>query len=218
MVDLTVFFENSPLDFRHKHELLPEAPNACILNTKFGNQLADYINLNMDSGPWLAGGSVRKSYLGIDMGISDWDIWFKDADQFNRAEKLLKDLNASIAYTSNNAISFKYTEKDSSKEHHIQIIKKRFYDNPHEIINNFDFSICQLVTDGHSILFGDNTARDLRTRTIRLVQPTMPAYTVQRMIKYMVYGYRPDINLIRAIEQNKDQIDWSKSTHDYDTV
>ena len=207
----------SPDSYKFKNKLLPTEFDRTFLDNIFGQQLAEYLKLDIDNGPWIAGGAVRKSYLNINMGESDWDIWFKSPEQFVEAENKLKALGAQQVYTSSNAISYKFQD-DNGTIHNVQIIRKRFYDNAEQIINGFDFTVCQLVTDGNRVIMGPNTARDLKTRTLRLSRPEVPQYIIPRMVKYIVYGYQPCLELLEQIEQVVDLIDWSKSNNDYETI
>ena len=214
MVDITEIFSLD--DYRPKPERLPTEYTRHFLNSQFGRQLAEYLKLDIERGPWLAGGAVRKSYLNIDIGESDWDIWFNSPEQFALAEMKLKELGANQVYTSDNAISFKF--QDNPHLHNIQIIRRRFFDNPEQIINGFDFTVCQLITDGNRVILGPNTVRDLKSRTLRLAQLEVPKYIIPRLVKYIVYGYQPCAQLLEQIENNINEIDWSKNTHDYEAV
>ena len=89
MVDITEIFSLD--DYRPKPERLPTEYTRHFLNSQFGRQLAEYLKLDIERGPWLAGGAVRKSYLNIDIGESDWDIWFNSPEQFALAETKLKE-------------------------------------------------------------------------------------------------------------------------------
>lgn len=196
---------------------LPDNPDRPLIPTYFGKQLVEYLDLDLDKGPWLAGGAVRKFYLNESLENSDWDFWFRNIEQYNIALQRIKDLKATRVYETENAISFKYyVDNDSAQT--IQLIRRRFFDKPQQIINGFDFSVCQLVTDGHKVIVGNDTIRDIKSRTLRLAQENVPEYIIPRIIKYMVYGYRPNIELVEKIENNNTIIDWSKEALDYDAV
>ena len=187
-----------------------------VIREEFGKKLAEYLNLNISSGPWLAGGAVRKSYIGLPVGGADWDIWFRSAEQYDRAEKLMHGLNAEVAWASNNAITFHYHYE--GVKHNIQLIKRRFFQSAQEVIDQFDFTVCQLITDGDQLILGPYTAHDLENRTLRSAQLAPQSYIISRMIKYMVYGYYPCRDLVDLIDQHQTAIDWKKNTHDYDAT
>lgn len=193
--------------------------NRNCIGDYFGKFLADELGLNIITGPWLAGGAVRKSFLGQTIESSDWDIWLSSHTQFAHAEKKLANIGATVAHRSQNSITFKYSGHsvyDASQT--IQLVKKRFYSSPEEIINNFDFTICQLVTDGKSVVLGEKTLHDLNRRLIRHTSNNLSENVINRMIKYMVYGYRPTRELLDLIDKNFDQIKLTGYTHEYDAV
>lgn len=217
MASLLDIFGQQGFDTKPKATLPTYYAGRKFMGSIFGRQIAEYLNLNMDHGPWLAGGAVRKIYLNEDIGGSDWDFWFKSPEQFKRAKQKITDLGASVAHTSDNAVSFKYYTDDGSIQN-LQIVKTQYFDTAQQVIDQFDFSVCQLATDGNTTIIGNITARDLRTKTLRLSKPELPAYIMPRLVKYMVYGYRPCVDLLNQIDTSLDAIDWEKSTNDYETI
>lgn len=179
-------------------------------------RLSTYLELDIENGPWLAGGAVRKSYLGQSIENSDLDIWFASSEQFEKAKKQVIALGASEAYSTDNAISYKFYE--GFKSYTIQLIRRRFFKSASEIINGFDFTVCQLATDGARLIVGEHTIRDIKTRTLRLAQYQLPEHIVPRIIKYMVYGYRPCLELLEDIDDNSSTINWLKQQNEYDAV
>ena len=214
---MTVFADFSlDLDSNSKKIKLPDSVNRRLLmRNEFGAKLAEFLNLSIDKGPWLAGGAVRKMYLGQNIGLSDWDIWFSSPEQFHQSEKLMCSLDAAWAvHGSDNAISFKYSY--NNQEHNVQLVKRRFFDHPGQIIRQFDFTICQLLTDGDTLMIGDQTALDLESKTIRLASYPMQNYIISRLVKYMVYGYYPSQELIELITEQSININWKDGQNDYD--
>ncbi len=195
---------------------LPETPDRPLIPSMFGAKLAEYMNLDIDKGPWLAGGSVRKFYLGQPLNQSDWDFWFSSPEQFNQAKEAIVALGASEVYATDNAISYKLYHPEET--HVLQIIRRRFFDSAQDVIKSFDFTVCQLVTDGRKMVVGDSTVPDIKNRVLRLTSNHVPSHIVPRMIKYIVYGYRPCETLLEQIESARAQIDWSKPQLEYDAV
>jgi hypothetical protein len=195
---------------------LPTTNDRNLIPGKFGSSLAEYLNLDLDKGPWLAGGAVRKFYLGQPLNQSDWDFWFSSQEQFNQAKEAILALGVTEVYSTDNAISYKFYEPDGV--HVLQIIRRRFFDSAEDIINSFDFTVCQLVTDGRKMTVGSQTIPDIKNRVLRLTSNQVPSHIVPRMIKYMVYGYRPCSTLIEQIENARSSIDWSKQQLEYDAV
>ena len=113
-----------------------------------------------------------------------------------------------------NAMTYDLQRKSDSAPFKLQLISRRYYKNPQEIIDDFDITVCQIVTnsDGTEVWTSDSFARDVTER--RLVFSSISTYSAQRMIKYWVYGYRPtDEDMMKIINHNG--LDW-KFSGDYD--
>jgi len=162
----------------------------------------EFINSNWKHGPWIAGGAPLAWYNGEQI-TSDIDVYFKDENSFDEMQKSLNlgDTDESmvgkvtlgkigltdvhVIFISKNAITVRYKEKWT-----IQFIKHSLYNTPQDIINNFDISVCQIVTNGvNDIHCGKNTLRDIHTKTLR-IENYRPE-CISRLVKYMAYGYKP---------------------------
>lgn len=216
MVDLTSIFSEG-FSAVSKTEVLPTDAVRPIINEQEVARLAEYLKLDIKNGPWIAGGAVLKFYLGQSLGHSDLDIWFASRSQFEQVQKLVNDLGCSRVYSTENADSYKYYSLDSGT-YNIQLIKRRFFDNAEQIIRQFDFTVCQLVTDGRRIEVGPTTVPDIKRRHLRLSHGLISESVIPRMIKYMVYGYRPTPELLEEIEVRKSTINWTKPHMEYDAV
>jgi len=208
------------------------------IENNFATNIINYLDLNMEDGPWLAGSMARKLFMKEDPGYSDWDIWVKDDIQEMRITNLLDNLqDTRIAYKSDNAITYTHQVNDfdvlfdSPKkpfieaepkdigEHKIQVIKRRHFDSAQDIIDNFDFTVCQVATDGKNFIFGDKTKHDIEHKILRHT-PKEPRTDgmIARIIKYTVYGFKPDEDLMWFLEENQDTINWNGGMDDYEAV
>ena len=167
--------------------------------------LVKLLDLNIDQGPWLAGGAVLNWFNGEPVGTGDFDIFFKDLRQFDEMFGRLMRNHATIVYTSENALTLKLTVDDDQKT--IQLIRKTYFQNAKEVIDHFDFTICQLATDGYSIVAGEKTYEHVKDRKIALAR-TASRSLVKRLIKYVSYGYKPDQDLGQNILDNNEDYDW----------
>jgi hypothetical protein len=163
------------------------------------------LDLDINEGPWLAGGAVLSWYNGEPVGDSDFDIFFKDIRQFDQMFGRLMRNHGSIVFTSDNALTLNITIDDDVKK--VQLIRKNYYQSALDVINNFDFTICQLVTDGYDIVSGEKTFEHIKERRIVPFKEPSKAI-VKRIIKYVSYGYKPDPDLISNIIENPDKYDW----------
>ncbi len=156
---------------------------------------------DMQHGPWIAGGAALRWYQGLPVGENDIDIFCSSPEQ---AQKIVENIKSygrfSTKHESENATTMSYHNKDS-KFWTLQIIKRRYFKNLQEVIDNFDISVCQIGTGGHEWLMGKNTARDIRERNLRMNMPLQPD-AAKRLAKYWTYGYRPVDGLLDSVRTN----------------
>lgn len=164
------------------------------------NYLKPAVNFNIETGPWIAGGIVRELLTNKDwdQSGSDIDIFVKNDEQLLEVEQQLERLTHAIPsqfldsslskiHESENAITYEY--KCGSKVLIVQLINHMF-ENVEAIINKFDFTISQFVTDGNVLCVGDTTLFDLGMKQIRINKITYPVSSLQRLIKYSKKGYK----------------------------
>ncbi len=163
------------------------------------------LDLDINEGPWLAGGAVLTWYNGEPVGDSDFDIFFKDLKQFDQMFGKLMRNHGSIVYTSENAITLNVTVNDDLKK--VQLIRKNYFKSALDVIDHFDFTICQLATDGYEVVSGAKTFEHIKEKRIEPVRETNRGI-VKRLIKYISYGYKPDPKLISNIIDNPQEYDW----------
>jgi hypothetical protein len=212
------------------------------IKNNFATNLFEYLELDIVNGPWLAGSMARKLFTNEEPGHSDWDIWVKNKDQENRVTERLNHLHSCrIVFETDNAVTYHHQEfghpqpttfsfdvvaVDDKSEvvdtdiHTIQIIKRTHYNTAIDIINNFDFTVCQVATDdGKNFIFGDNTKHDIEHKILRnaQVEPRTDG-VIARIIKYIVYGFKPDEDLMGFTRKNSHLINWHEAMDDYESM
>lgn len=70
--------------------------------------------------------------------------------------------------------------------------------DPIDIISGFDFSICQLATDGRYLYSGRRTWYDLFYRRLRHIDENINLRTSWRFYKFVKMGYRPTVRSMAA--------------------
>jgi hypothetical protein len=207
-----IFLEDSLEDFnavKNITNVTVDSAPSCI-NHKFGKYLANLLKLNMITGPWLAGGMLQKLYHGQSPSRSDWDIWFNNHIQFENAKQILGKYCKYPHITKN---SITYSIKFEDVEYKVQLINTQFFKTAKDVIDQFDFSVCQMITDNRTMLLGEHTAKDLKSKTLRLVSPLKDG-VISRLTKYIVYGYTPDLELIEFLKEYENDNKW-KPASDY---
>ena len=191
---LDAFRDSKPKEYINKYPTVPESDWPAL----------DVIQPNAKDGPWIAGGACLKWYQGQPVNMSDIDVFFRDAFQLRRAMNRIEDTKRFyIRYRSENAITYEYTTESDSVEDvrtvfTIQLIQHKYFNSMEEVINRFDFSVCQVSTCGTEWVLGEHTARDIRTRSLRAVGD-IKGDIAKRLTKYWIYGYRPVDGLINDI-------------------
>ncbi len=189
--------------------------------------LTSIINLiggcNIDTGPWIAGGTPRRLWYDEPWEGFDVDIFFPNFEAYHAVKlKLEKIKNKSKRFsitdllfgkaeeassikhpiTTDNAITFKIELPIEKNTVSIQLIKLNWYDNVKELWDDFDLSVCKFVTDGKSIIADDDAIDGCDNKILRYNKTTIRPLIASRVLKYAKYGFDPDIDIMtKMIEQ-----------------
>lgn len=166
------------------------------------DNLCNIFEFDMENGPWLAGGSARKLFYNIPTNLSDFDIYFKDANQYQKFADIL-----SNDYHSSDLVEWGLTQYSKTyklrygykQEYDVQLIKNKFYDSPHDLINDFDITVCQFATNGTDFIVGETTLHDCEYKLININKPIDTHGMLQRITKYIAYGFKPSNKLVNLI-------------------
>lgn len=142
---------------------------------------------------FIAGGAIR-DYL------SDSDI--KDIDLFTTSKQVEDDLikffkdNGELMNENDTLANYTY------KKRWFQIIKGKHFATPQDLINSFDFTICQAVVFTHVSVSVEGTKvgdvdfassptffQDTLAKHLRIHAISFPLSTLERMQKYIQKGY-----------------------------
>lgn len=165
------------------------------------NVLVNAINPDMRFGPWIAGGAVIQWYQdrpvtiideigrpkNTDM-LRDVDVFVASDVQFQKViDSLQTSFSTTRTFTSENADTFicrsaYYTWK-------VQVIRHK-HKTVDDLLAAFDITCCQIATDGDSFKYIGTAAADITNKTIKLTD-RRKAGTMNRVIKYISYGYTP---------------------------
>ena len=147
-----------------------------------------------ENGPWLAGGSVWKAIEGLPLDC-DIDFFFKDKIQYDEYLRKLK----SIPYVYhvvtekkndyNITFGFHIYEKGYNKTIPLQFVSFRLCNSLEELLNGFDFTVCQFGFDGQRLIIGDTSLEDLKHRIIRFNNVANCSNTAYHVKKYLDRGF-----------------------------
>ena len=149
--------------------------------------------LNFKTGPWIAGGSARRLLQSESLDAGDIDIFFKDLKswkEFNDALAGYEIIIKTTRATTYNIKGFK-----------VQCIKRKYYMTLEEVFKDFDFSVCQIATDGRNLACTKQAHLDIVDQVLRLAPcGTIAKHTlVQRLAKYVNHGLLPEPGLFELV-------------------
>lgn len=161
--------------------------------SEFQHIILNVVKPSWTFGPWVAGGCIRRLLLGENAFASDVDVFFASEaqkDEWVARIQALYPENVSLANANNVTITVNGVLLDNKVGVlKFQAVHVQYYDSPQAVIDSFDYTICQLVTDGVKLETGEFTLWDLARKRLVLHKLTYPVATMRRMIKYTRQGF-----------------------------
>lgn len=151
------------------------------------------------TGPWLAGGALRRTLLKQPLD-SDFDFFFAGAEQFIAFCNEMKKRGAWVVSTNEHNTTFKLPSvaptsigpdefTDYLPELTIQAIATRWYVDLADVLDSFDFTLCQFGYDGTSLVCGDYALWDLGRIKLVPHKLTFGTASLRRLLKYTKQGF-----------------------------
>ncbi len=139
---------------------------------------------------WLAGGAIRDYFMGIPIQ-TDHDIFFPNESEYLKAVSYFKEKGAIVKWESDNGMKVEYKNR-------IFDLVKKFFLNPLDTINNFDFTVSMFAVDRTQVYYGKTSFIDLAKRQLMMNKISYPASTLSRAFRYCKKGF-----IIRSEEIQK---------------
>jgi hypothetical protein len=134
------------------------------------------------NGPWLAGGSLRRTLSGESIESSDLDFFFKSAEQCDEFERQIKEQAKLIRKNEFNKL-YNYNGQK------IQLVHFAYHESIEALLDSFDFTICQFAFDGEFLYCGDSSLWDLARKKLAIHKVSYGLSTTRRLLKYQTQGY-----------------------------
>jgi hypothetical protein len=152
--------------------------------------------LDMRKGPWIAGGAVRRILEGKSLEGGDVDIFFASSAQYKRFKHCLSGFEKVIE--TRRATTFLVQGIQ------VQVICRQFYLTVEDLFKDFDFSVCQIATDGKKIAVSNQGYNDIRSKSLRFAPGGKVARqtVIKRMNKYLAHGFIPEPGLYETMVQS----------------
>lgn len=149
--------------------------------------------LDLKTGPWVAGGAPRRLLQSKDLGEGDIDFFFPNKKSWEEYVKALSGYE--VVIETKRATTFLVNGLK------VQMIKRRYYETLETIFMDFDFSACQVATDGNHIACTKQAHIDITDNILRFASQGKIAKNtlVQRMAKYVGHGFIPESGLFELI-------------------
>lgn len=150
----------------------------------------------------VAGGYIRACILNEP--VNDIDLFVADKDFAKAVALEMVDGKEKRLIITDNAITVK------GLKHTIQFITRWVYDDPHKILESFDFTICQAAFWWHKNIYGgvwtsitsESFYQDLPSKRLIYTSPIReeePGGSMLRVLKYYQRGYRITIDSLAAV-------------------
>jgi hypothetical protein len=157
------------------------------VDTEFNQTLSRLPKLS-SAGPWVAGGSVRRLFEEK-VNDSDFDFFFANAEQMNVFKSALEAGGALLQNTNDKNSTWILPRDKAGPEVKIQIITFQYYSSMQNIVDSFDFTLCQFAFDGSVFEVGDMSLYDVARKQIVPSKLTYAVASVRRLLKYTRQGY-----------------------------
>lgn len=131
---------------------------------------------------WLAGGALRDYFMGVPVK-TDYDMFFPSEIEYDKARKYFSDNNCEVKWESNNGCKIKYNGNTYD-------LVKKYFNNPVDTINAFDFTVSMFAVDTKKIYHGETTFIDLAKKQLMFNKITYPASTLSRAFRYYTKGFK----------------------------
>lgn len=176
--------------------------------------------LDMEKGPWIAGGAVRKAIMGSVWLNGDIDIFVPSQQAaFDFIDRLKSDLRATVKKVEVEDEDAIFAPKGAQadpglKELNVprihvpvQVIYFKTYETAMSVIESFDFTLCRAVSDGINWIADTRVIEDSKSRSLRFGSDSHFKGSVARVSKYLWKSdeYRPTPGLLRQALRADDQ-------------
>lgn len=147
-------------------------------------------------GPWLGGGAIRRALIGRAQE-SDFDWFFASSEQKDAFVDSVKLAGGWVVSENQHNVTLKLPsvapDPDEGTPYYseivVQAITTRYYASAAEVVDSFDFTICQFAYNGENIVCGDYALWDLGRMKLVPHKLTFATASMRRLLKYAAQGF-----------------------------
>ncbi len=140
---------------------------------------------------WIAGGAVRDFFMDR-KAQSDYDIFFPNETELEKAKKYFINNGAEVKWESENGIKLIYNKN-------IFDLVKIYYSTPEKTIQSFDFTVSMFAVDNKKVYCGEYSFEDLDERVLMINKITYPESSLKRAFRYYKRGFTMPVNEISKL-------------------
>ena len=162
--------------------------------------------LDMQNGPWVAGGAVRRALTGA-IPEGDIDVFFsRESDIIACANWLtsVPSLRARRGAQSRHSIDFALGSGVK-----VQFVTRRTYSSIEELVTDIDYTVCGAVSDGWRWVADERFFEDAPNMTLRVNNDEWRPQHLWRLCKYASFGFHPVPGVLTHVLRLKDE-EWLK--------
>ena len=206
--DYEPFFtkDTAPNFFQRSDVKFESMPLEALGNDLWKRRLGGIIPY-LPEGAYIAGGFMRSIVAGEEDITGDIDFFFDGSAAF---EQMVQNLCKPMSGMMTDVFGGYKPEVDLMVAKHnskayrlinflppngkppIQLIKLIWFDGPEHVIDSFDLTIVQFVTDGKRLYYNPQAFVDVEAGRLRLHRSQSPITTLNRLLKYEKKGYSAD--------------------------
>jgi hypothetical protein len=175
---------------------------------------------------FFAGGSVRKAIREEALDTSDIDIFFRSHNDFLKVVNILDSVKEGTLHPNCRHYSFNSTgdspftadeikaanpshyEDDPALTIPIQLIHSSYFDTVEDLVDNFDFTICQMAYAQGKYLITEQALEDEVNGVLAFASDEYDQnrFKHNRLLKYTKHGYIPNRRVFEAVFLSPDAL------------
>lgn len=150
---------------------------------------------DIDKGPWIAGGAVRRAICGDAIENGDIDIFLADSSQAEIFDSLWG--KGTDPLGSKTVSDYYMRHPVSGVTIEVQVISWARFLTVEALLDDFDYTISRFATDGKTLVEHADSRCDLAAKVIRIANTDPRRNSMLRLAKYCNYGFTPSAGSMR---------------------
>lgn len=149
-------------------------------------------------GIWVAGGAARAVYYWrkpTHYKMNDIDIFCSSKVRIQLVQDWLITAGAELTKTNEYYVTYEL------KGYPIQVITGSTYHDVRDLLDTFDFTMCQFAMDADYLYYTSEAAAAVEEKRLTINQIVIPLRTLARVTKYQKMGFTPDADVLRHLSE-----------------